>query len=310
LAPLPTTTTISPTVLAIYRAYELAARDWDSWGISVGDIGLECDRALWLAMRWVGEREFIGGRKRSIFETGNLWEERIVANLEAAGCSVWGQQDKMRFAHGHLRGKRDGAVSGLVEAPVTEHLLEVKSHKEDKFNEVKKKGVRVAQPTHYGQCQLGCHAFGHSRWAYVIVNKNTDERHIERGEYDADYCLRQIARAERIALSPEPPGRLCKDETDFRGMFCRQKDVCWGKAMPRVHCRSCLHGSAEPHGDAAWSCGRWMKPLSIDEQREGCPNHLHIPALVPAEQIDVDEANETITYRMPSGELWIDGASA
>jgi hypothetical protein len=307
MPPLPATTTISPTVLAIYRAYEAAATDWDSWGISVGEIGLECDRALWLAMRWVSEREKIDGRKRAIFGTGNRWEEQIVEDLEAVGCEVTGQQDRMRFAHGHLRGKRDGAVTGLLEAPVTEHLLEVKSHKEDKFKEVVKKGVKEAQPTHYGQLQLGCHAFGLTRWAYVIVNKNTDERHIERGEYDSEYCLRQVARAERIAFAPGPPGRVCKDEADFRGMFCRQKAVCFG-AMPRVTCRSCLHSSPERHGDGAWSCGRWAKPLSIDEQREGCGAHLFLPALVPAEQVDVDEDAETITYRLPSGEIWIDGA--
>lgn len=295
-------------MLAIYRAYELAARDWDSWGISVGDIGLECDRALWLAMRWVSEREFIDGRKRSIFETGNIWEERLVDNLEAAGCEVTGTQDKMRFAHGHLRGKKDGTVTGLKEAPVTPHLLEIKSHKDDKYKEVEKKGVKVAQPTHYGQLQLGCHAFGLTRWAYVYVNKDTDERNIQRGEYDADYCIRQVARAERIVFSDEPPARVCKKPDDFRGMFCRQKEVCWG-AMPRVTCRSCLHATPERHGDAAWSCGRFTKPLSIDEQREGCGAHLFVPALVPGTQIDFDEEAETVSYQMPDGSVFVDGAS-
>jgi hypothetical protein len=47
--------------------------------------------------------------------------------------------------------------------------------------------------------------------------------------------------------------------------------------------------------------------LSIDEQRDGCPAHLYLPGMVNGEQIDVDEDAETITYRMKSGEVWVDG---
>jgi hypothetical protein len=49
--------------------------------------------------------------------------------------------------------------------------------------------------------------------------------------------------------------------------------------------------------------------LGIDEQKAGCPAMLFIPALVPFEQVDVDEEREEITYRRPDGTLFVDGAT-
>lgn len=61
-------------------------------------------------------------------------------------------------------------------------------------------------------------------------------------------------------------------------------------------------------GNAGWDCARWSKPLSLAEQDEGCPVHLHIPQLIPGEVIDSDESAETITYRLHTGVIWTDGA--
>ena len=40
-----------------------------------------------------------------------------------------------------------------------------------------------------------------------------------------------------------------------------------------------------------------------------CPAHLYLPALVPGEQVDADPEAETVTYRMQSGAIWVDGAT-
>src|SRR5690349_18906964 len=61
MTPLPTP--ISPTVAAIYRAYEAANDNWDSWGLSVGELGNECDRMLWYGLHWVSPAEQVDGRK-------------------------------------------------------------------------------------------------------------------------------------------------------------------------------------------------------------------------------------------------------
>lgn len=307
MPPLPPTQ--SPTVLAIYAAYEAANEHWDSLGISVGEIGTECDRALFYNLRWASEPEQIDGRKLSIFRTGDRWEEVMVADLERIGVEVWGQQDRIRLVSGHVRGKIDGMALGIPEAPKTEHLCEFKSSNDKGFKEIKKKKCKVAKPLHYAQCQIGMHAKGLTRCLYMVTNKNDDERHVERLEYDVEFCLRTLARAERIVRAYEPPSRISEDPKFFGCMFCRHHDVCHGGKMARVSCRSCIHATPEMGGDGHWSCSRFAKPLGVDEQKAACPAHLFLPGLVAGEQIDADEEAETISYRMPSGEVWVDGAS-
>lgn len=307
MAPLPKPQ--SSTVAAIYQAYETTNEHYDSLGISVGLAATECDRALWYIFRWCSKPEDVTGQKVSIFRTGDMWEDRLTADLEAIDVQVWGQQDRIRLVSGHVRGKRDGACLGLPEAPKTEHLCEFKSSNDKAFKELQKDGCKKSKPLHYAQVQLGMHAFGLTRGLYLVVNKNTDERYAERIEYDVEYCLRLLARLERIITADEPPMRLCTKRDDFRGMFCRQAAVCWGEEWTRATCRSCLHSTPEMMGDGHWSCARWSKPISFDEQKEACPAHLHIPALVPGEFISADEELEQITYKMPDGTLWTDGAT-
>lgn len=307
MAKLPAVTVISPTVLAIYAAYEAANENWDSLGISVGEIGNDCDRALWYALHWCAQPESIDGQKLSIFRTGDMWEERLVADLAQVGVEVTGQQDRIRLVGGHVRGKIDGRGFGVIEAPATEHLFEFKSSNTKNFAIIKRQGVKKAKPLHYGQVQIGMHMFGLQRAGYLVVNKDNDEREFQRVEYDAEYCMRQLARAERIIRSDAPPTRIADDPESHLCMFCKAKDVCHAGAAPRVSCRSCLHSTAEFHGDAAWSCARWSKPLSFKEQKAGCPAHLFIPALIPGEQVDVDWDAETVSYRMADGTIWIDG---
>lgn len=297
------------TVRAIYAAYEAANTHYDSLGISVGLANTECDRALWYTFRWASAPEKIDGRKLSIFRTGDRWEDVLVADLQAIGVEVYGQQDRIRLVGGHVRGKCDGKGVGLPEAPKTEHLFEFKSSNDKGFKEIVKKGCKDAKPLHYGQCQLGMHMWGLTRAGYMVVNKNDDERYFERIHYDAEFCIRLLARLERIINAPEPPSRISDNQEFFGCRSCDHKPVCHEGAWPRVTCRSCLHSTPEMGGDAEWSCARWAKPLGIDEQKAACPAHLTIPALVPGELIEVDEAAETVRYKLRNGDEWVDGAA-
>jgi ribosomal protein S27E len=307
MAPLPR---IQPsTIRAIYQAYKDSNETWDSWGISVGELGTECDRALWYSFRWASQPEDIDGQKVRIFRRGDIEEERLVADLERIGVEVFGQQDRIRLVSGHVRGKIDGRCIGLREAPKTEHLCEFKSSNTKNFAILVKKKCKEGKPLHYVQCQLGMHAFGLTRALYLVCNKDNEELYAERIEYDAAFCLREIARAERIINSAEPPSRITEKEGDFRCLFCKHKSVCFEGAWARVTCRSCLHSTPEMGGDAHWSCARWIKPISIDEQREACSAHLYIPQTVPGVLVDSDEENETVTYTLRDGSTWVDGAA-
>jgi len=299
------------TVDAIYRAYEAAKEEWDSLGISVGELGEECERKLFYALHWVTHPEKIPGRNLRLFETGNIEEERLVADLERAGVEVFGQQERIRLVSGHVRGKIDARCIGLPEAPKTEHLVEFKSSNDKNFKKLVKEGCFKAKPLHYCQVQIGCHAFGLTRGLYLVVNKNDETIYQERIEYDPVYCLKMLAKAERIVKATSPPARISEDPDFFGCRFCNKKQVCHHNELPRISCRTCLHSTAELGGtDAHWSCARWNKPLSFDEQKVGCGAHLYDPDFVPGEQTDSDELAETVTYLMHDGSVWIDGAVA
>lgn len=308
MAPIPKPT--ATTVSAIYAAYEAAANYWDSWGISVGEANADCDRALWYGFRWVTPLERHNGRTLRLFETGNLEEDRLVADLQRIGVDVYGQQDKIRLVDGHVRGKCDGKAMNVPEAPKTEHLCEFKSSNAKGMREIIKKGCKEAKPLHYGQCQLGMHAFGLTRCLYLVACKDDDTLYAERIHYDAEFTLRLLARLERIINAATPPSRISEDPEFFGCRFCKHKPACHHGAWARVTCRSCLHSTPEMGGDAHWSCARWSKPLSIDEQKEACPAHLFIPELVPGRQLDVDEENETVTYELANGQTWVDGEAS
>ncbi len=308
MAPLPPLT--SATVRAIYAAYEADNESWDSLGMSVGELGVECDRSLFYSFRWASPLERVDGRKVRIFRRGDLEEQRLIADLERIGVEVFGQQDRIRLVSGFVRGKIDGRAIGIPEAPKTEHLCEFKSSNAKNFALLVRDKVRIAQPKHFVQCQLGMHALGLTRAMYMVTDKDSEEIYAERLEYDFEFCARLLARAERIIRLDEPPSRISENPDFFGCMFCKHKAVCHKDVFPRVTCRSCLHSSPEFGGDGHWSCARWQKPISFDEQKVGCPAHLFLPSMVPGEQIDSDPEAETVLYKLKNGDLWTDGATA
>ncbi|MBZ9659810.1 oxidoreductase [Mesorhizobium sp. ESP-6-4] len=314
MAPLPKPT--ASTVRAIYKAYEDNAESRDGRSISVSTLAEECERKLYYDFRWVSPQEVINGRTLRIFESGNIEEERWIENLRMIGCEVVdrddnGKQIMVEACGGHVRGYLDSEILGLPEAPKTIHVGEIKSHNAKSFAKLVKEGVRVAKPLHYGQIQTYMYRRGRDRGIYLAVCKDTDELYAERLELNVEFVVRLLARAQRIIDAGEPPAKLHEDPNHkmaFACGWCRHKPICHDYAPARVNCRTCLYSTPEDGG--SWSCARFSKPLSIDEQAAGCPAHLTIPGLVAGEQIDADEDAETVTYRMyADGRLWTDGAN-
>lgn len=312
LAPLPQP--VPATVRAIYKAYEQANVSRDGRSLPVGQLADDCERALWYGFRWVSPQEVIPGRTLRIFETGNIEEERWVANLRMIGCEVVdrderGRQIMVEACKGHVRGYLDTEILGLPEAPKTIHVGEIKSHNLKSFIDLKKRGVRLSKPLHFGQIQTYMHERSRDRGIYLAVCKDNDELYAERLHLDMPYVTRLLARAQRIIDSDEPPAKLHEDpdhKMAFRCGWCQHKPTCHEGARARRNCRTCLFSSPEDGG--SWSCAKWHKPLSIEEQAAGCGSHLLLPGLVDGTQVDCDEEAGTVTYKMRSGAVWVDGA--
>lgn len=230
------------TLTRIQQALEADNDDWESVGVPAGEIGTECDRAVWLAFRRASVPEVITWRKRRIFERGNIEEERLLDLLRLIGCEVTEQQTRVRGAAGHLRGKIDGQALDLPDAPKTLHVVECKSSKASDFKIMVRDGVQKANPKHYATIQFYLYKRGLTRCLYMMSCKDSEDLHLERVELDIEFAMRAEARIERIIQMDSPPSRLCTKRDDFRGRVCRQAEVCWGEVMPRVHCRTAPAG--------------------------------------------------------------------
>ncbi len=303
-------TSLTPTVDAIYKAYE------DSQGSGYRDhlgaslIGGPCDRAKWYSWRWQ-TRAFHTGRLLRLFDSGNLAEARFVADLRKIGVTVLdvdpetGRQWTVRDASGHHGGSLDAIAIGFPEAPKTWHATEFKTHGIKSFNDLKKHGVEKSKPAHFFQMQTYMHLANLTRAFYLAVCKDSDELYQERIEYDVAVALRSLARAERIIQSVNPPPRISSDSAWHECRFCDHHASCHGTAMPERHCRSCL--SATPIADGKWYCEKRNHELSSKMQRAGCEQHRYLTGLVHGQQVDAAPDASWVDYRMADGTVWRDG---
>lgn len=289
-----------PTVQRIYEAYESARGDWRRGHLGASQIGKECDRALWYQFRWATRPEF-EGRMLRLFETGQLQEERLVADLRAIGVEVYdrdpetGRQFQVSEVGGHFGGSMDGCGRGFEESSQW-HVLEFKTSNAKKFATLKNQGVERAQPVHYAQMQTYMLLTGMRRAYYLSVCKDTDEIYGERVRYDAAFAKRLLDRARSIITAAEPPAKLSEDPDYFQCRWCDHQATCHAGRIPEVSCRTCVHATPETDGDQRWSCALWGKDLTLAEQKEGCDQHLFIPALLPWPVEDADPEENSITY--------------
>lgn len=310
---------VSHLVEAIYLVYE-GRKDTERSYLGASTFGTECDRAFWYGFRHAYEPEKLDGRKRRLFQTGHREEARIIEDLRAAGVEIeeqdpaTGRQWEIVSLGGHLRGHLDGIARNVPEAPKAEHVLEIKTHNEKSFKALVKDKVEKSKPGHYAQMMLYMHHTGIQRALYVAVNKNTDELYSERVAYDAAAALRLMARAERTIHAHSAPSKLHDDPTAkaaFACGWCPALAICHERKFARRNCRTCI--SSTPLVDASdqgvWRCELLGKDLSFDEQQAGCIAHLYLPSLVPGEQLDASEAARTVTYKLASGEVWVDGGA-
>lgn len=287
---------------AIFRKYEEKAERGGRPHLGASLIGHDCERYLWLTFRWAKARSF-EGRMYRLFETGNLEESRIVANLRSIGVEVSDQDEngnQWRFSAigGHFGGSMDGAGKGLPEAPEAWHVLEFKTSNAKSFAALQRDGVEKSKPQHWAQMQVYMHLAEINRAAYIVVNKDNDDIYFERVKYDKDAAHKLLVKAERIITSVEPPITLHDSADKLPCKWCEFKEQCHGTEAPAVSCRTCCHSTPEMDGDARWSCAERSIDLDVGAQRKACDQHRHIPILLGrfAEILDAS-ANNLLTYK-------------
>ena len=287
-------------VEAIYATY----KDRPNLGrphLGASEIGHECDRYLWLKFRWSGQPDS-DGRVVRLFETGTLQEARLIADLRACGLDVSdrqpdGTQWSFKAIGGHFGGSMDCEVRGLPDDPGHRYIVEFKTANDRSWKTIQSKGVRIAKPQHFSQMQAYMGWSGVDRALYLVVNKNTDEIFAEVVEFDGVEFSLLMERAKSVVTRSEPAIPISGNPSSMPCKWCHFSVQCHGTDAPDVNCRTCVHSTPETDGDARWSCALHGKDLTVEEQREGCSQHLHIPSLLGRIGDLIECSGTTLTYR-------------
>lgn len=306
------------TSAAIYALHAARMATEDSRGyLGWSNLGSPCERALWLGFRWAAKENF-DGRMARLFETGHREEARVIDELRAIGCKVWdrdefGRQFGVSAHGGHLRGHADAVVLGLPEAPETPHLVDVKTIKAKKFEELLKKGLRELFPRYWAQGQGYMGGLSLERAFFIFVCKDDDRIHCERFYFDPVEYQRLLARAERIITAPEPPPRISSDPAWWQCKTCAMHGLCHGQQAPLVNCRTCAHSTPVPDGDGGWTCELRNTAIDVGRQHTGCDGHRYIPLLLEriGEQVNAaaeQDGNAAVRYRTADGGEFVNGA--
>lgn len=273
-------------------------------------LGHECERLLWLEFHGA-KRSGFDGRMARLFETGHREEARLIQEMRAVGITVWDRDEQDRqwsvqALGGHVRGHLDAVVQGLPEAPATPHVWDSKTAKAEKFRAVVKHGIRKSHPQYYAQGTLYMGLMELERAAFLFVNKDSDELHLERFDFDQAEFDRLMKRAERIVFGAQPGPKAAESADAVPCKWCDFKSICWGTDLPPAGCRTCAHVTATH--DGAWHCAKRDETRDFAAQSSGCGDHRVIPILLERFAEPMDSDGDAVTYKhRDTGQTFVNG---
>lgn len=244
-------------------------------------IGRKCVRQIWYIFRWAKAAQF-KGRMLRLFARGHEEEIRLVNYMRKAGIHVMdvdpatGLQWRMSDHDGHLGGSYDSKLFDTPEFPMIEILGEYKTHNNNSYNQLKKKGLKESKYEHYVQTQVYMHYGDLPAALYFAVNKDNDDINVLTVPYDEKDALRYVERGAKVIYTPTPPPR---PENAGMGWFickwCDYKEICHLSAPKAMNCRTCIYSG--PIEDAEWFCSKHNCVISYRDQLAGCVQHTPIP---------------------------------
>ncbi len=320
---LPALASPDPTLEALRTRVEHDGHTEPRPYLGMSSIGEPCERRLWYGFRWAVREEFTADTLWR-FEDGHYTEALIAQRLrKVPGVELHtinpktGQQIGFNYLGGHFAGHMDGIIRGLLQAPKTWHVWEAKAS--EKASELEKlrlsKGEKNAlaewNAVYYAQAVIYMASADLTRHYLTVATPGG--RDIVSVRTDANPMLAKTLynKAERIITASEPPAKISDNAAWYQCKYCPAHSICHGSKLPAVSCRTCMHATPELDGDGRWSCAHYQCDISTAEQRlsSQCPSHRYIPALVTyAKPIDADPVANTITYALPDGRTFLNGA--
>lgn len=277
--------------------------DWRRDHLGASIMGRSCDRYVWLSHRWALNPDH-DARMLRLFDRGNIEEGRFEKLLKGIGLKFRAPDgtDEFRWSHAHLGGECDGIIDDFFEGQKA--IAEMKTHSLKSFERLAKKGsVKSVKKEHWYQMQLYMLNLGIEIALYCAVNKNNDELYFEIVTLDRKAATGRMDEVLKFSRLGSPPGKL---EESFPPCMLTSKEgvrypcdyhgLCHGgvDTLPEKNCRTCMESSIDDKGQ--WHCGHHEKPLSPDEQRAGCPDHLYNVEMINAQVSDASEDERWVDY--------------
>ena len=307
-----------PTLEAADRAMEKREANRAPRGyVGMSGIG-DCPRKTAYRHSLVGAEPFSAQTLKN-FADGHRTEELIIQRLRLSGATVidrdpeTGRQIEVLDHDGHFAGHLDGEIFGLLQAPKTEHVLEIKCVSDKRFAQFQKlkekegeKGTLVKwSDTYYAQHQLYMLYRGRKRGYMVVASAGGRQWDSCRTEFHRANAEYYVERARQIIQERDRlPDRISESSNFWQCRFCEFSGVCHDGAAPKRNCRSCVW--SKPVADGAWHCQRHDEILPFSKQIEGCDDQRFRPALVGGEVMEVDDLKNRVTYRLTDESIWID----
>jgi len=270
-------------------------------GIGDGD-----ERKTWLNHRWCLPSPF-KGRMLRLFDLGNHIEDQLVHFIsktkvfDISAVDANGDQYRASYLGGHFAGSCDGFVKRVIDSDPDEVVLfEAKSCNDKRFRELVKLGDYQGWSQAYQwqlHCYMGC--FNLKKAMAVVMNKNNSEIYSEIIDFNPSIWEQAQEKAKRIISSDKPPSGLSSTDWRLKNETPQYRESYLGNRLPpSVNCRNCHSCKPDMESDnAAWHCSRFNKDLALDEQKQGCRDHLWNHNLVKAELLEEECTEDVMAYR-------------
>lgn len=296
--------------------------------MGASSIGEDCERKTWLAFHWA-MKDDISGKSNLIFGIGSTLEDLMGELLErktdtatimsksltANGLDIkyTGKEQIKVEVSPHFVVMPDGIIfSGVPTAEDTIHVWENKTSNNRHFNDLKKNGVRAAQPKHYSQMQI--EMYGASmflgkrveRALYTSINKDSAEVYAERIDRDEETIKKLLEKAKRIRLSALLPEAVSNDPTWNTCKYCAYSHFCFlTHEVENINCRTCAH--SYPDADGKWKCQLGKDISDTKTQTQPCDWHTFNPSLVPWPVVNECCTPYACAYELSNGEIILNG---
>jgi len=259
--------TLIPTMTIEYDLNEAPIKNNPRYYLGLSEIGEPCYRKLQYNHYWAYE-SLITERMQRLFNFGHLMEPVMMDDLRRHGYEVYRDTAPIVATAGHWRGHTDG----IAIKNSTRMLLEMKTHKDSSFKNMRKHKVKVAKPGHYAQMTA---YMGYKKLflaLYMAYNKDTSEYYIELVPFDPEY-FRELQRKEMEIISADVllPRVGSNSPSWFECKMCAASNVCFKKSPVRRTCRSCINVVVET--DGRWVCSLTNLSLSANKQELGCNDY-------------------------------------